>query len=376
MIDLRESRDKIDTIDRQIVKLFEDRMKVSNDVAEYKIATGKKVYDKQREDEKLAVLRGYATDEFNKHGIEELFTQIMSISRKLQYGKVANEGLELGFTEGQLHTDKQVRVAYFGEPGSYSEQAMIEVFGENIKAASSSTFQGVMELLKNHEVEYAVLPIENSSTGGIDDIYDLLVDYNHTIIGEHILKVEHALLAVDGATMDDIKTVYSHEQGLRQCKHFFDDRDVELIKCKSTSGAAKKIIEDGDRTQAAISSKRAATTYGLNILAEKINEEELNATRFIIITNQKIYLKDADIVSISFEAPHEKGTLYNMLSNVIYNSLNMTKIESRPMKGRRWEYRFFIEFEGNINMPAVKNALYGIREEATNFRLLGNMKTI
>ena len=140
----------------------------------------------------------------------------------------------------------------------------------------------------------------------------------------------------------------------------------------NTAMAAKKVKEDGDRTQAAIASAFAGEKFGLKILADKIYDNEANSTRFIIVTNQRIFRWDAKKISISFEVPHVSGSLYNILSHFIYNNLNMTKIESRPIPGRNWEYRFFVDFEGNLNDGGVKNALRGIREEANNMRILGN----
>ena len=136
--------------------------------------------------------------------------------------------------------------------------------------------------------------------------------------------------------------------------------------------AARKVKEDGDRTQAAIASEHAAKSYGLEVLERGVNHSQTNSTRFIIVTNQKIFLKDAGKVSICFEVPHESGSLYHMLSHFIYNNLNMTKIESRPLEERNWEYRFFIDFDGNLADSAVKNALRGLRDEARNMKILGN----
>ena len=140
----------------------------------------------------------------------------------------------------------------------------------------------------------------------------------------------------------------------------------------NTALAAKKVLDDQDTSQAAVCSEHAAELYGLKILARKINFESDNSTRFIIVTNQKIFLKDAGKISICFEVPHESGSLYHLLSHFIYNDLNMTKIESRPVEGRRFEYRFFVDFEGNLADPAVKNAIRGLREEALNLKILGN----
>lgn len=142
----------------------------------------------------------------------------------------------------------------------------------------------------------------------------------------------------------------------------------------NTAIAAKKILDEQDPTQAAIASEYAGELYGLTPLKRAINQNEGNATRFIIITNQKIFLKDADKISICFEVPHSSGSLYRILSQFVYNDLNMTKIESRPVEDRTWEYRFFIDFEGNLLDPAVKNAIRGLREEAKNLKILGNYK--
>ena len=141
---------------------------------------------------------------------------------------------------------------------------------------------------------------------------------------------------------------------------------------KVTPDVAKKMMEDQDTTQAAVCNEYAAELYGLDILAREINDESDNSTRFIIVTNQKVFLKNASKISICFEIPHESGSLYHLLSHFIYNDLNMTKIESRPVEGKSWEYRFFVDFEGNLADAAVKNAIRGLREEALNLKILGN----
>lgn len=378
MIDLRKSREKIDEIDQTIVQLFEERMKIAYDVADYKIKTGKQVYDRDRELQKLEALGNLASSEFNRIGIEELFIQIMSISRKLQYSLLAPSQEEHEFeVVKELHTDKTTKVAFFGEVGSYTEQAMREYFGDAVEGISVTEFKKVMEMVKKEEVAYGVLPIENSSTGGITDIYDLLFNYENTIIGEHIIKVEHVLMGVEAASMDTITTVFSHPQAIMQSRAFFANQPhMKLQPCESTSSAAKKVQENGETTIGAIGSKRAANHYGLKIMAEGINQEDCNSTRFIIISKQQIYFRDSNKVSICFEVPHESGSLYNMLSHIIYNGLNMTKIESRPISGRTWEYRFFVEFEGNLEDAGVKNALLGIQKEASNLRILGNYHTL
>lgn len=374
MIDLQESRDEIDKVDQEIVRLFEHRMKLAKDVAEYKIQTGKKVYDREREEAKLTALKALAENDFNRHGVEELFTQIMSMSRKMQYSLVNGKDTGIPFEEAEvLPVDSSTKVVWFGVEGSYTEQAFKEYFGEKVCAFNAATFKEVMEKVKDGSADYGVLPIENTSTGGIADIYDLLIDYDNSIMGEHILKVNHALLGLPQAELPDITKVYSHPQGILQCQKFLEANPrMKPVQYESTSGGAKKVFTDGDITQAAIAGKQTAEIYGLKILKDNINHECNNSTRFIIIGKNKNYRKDAKKVSICFELPHESGSLYNMLSHFIYNNLNMTKIESRPLEGKVFEYRFFVDFEGNLKDAGVRNALFGIKEEANMLKILGN----
>ena len=379
VVDLKESREKIDKIDRQIAELFEKRMTVAADVAAYKRSTGKKVFDPVREDEKIKALREMTDNEFNKTGIEDLFRQIMSISRKYQYNVLGTENdLKQVFRQvNSFDVDSDTRIVCFGEHGAYTEQAMEEVFGKNITAINKSTFKDVMETVAGGEAKFGVLPIENTSTGGITDIYDLLLDYDVTIVAEHVVKVEQALMGLPGTSIEDIKMVYSHPQGLMQCAKFLEEHPGILTKTySSTSAAAKMVAEDGNRYQAAIASSRAADIFGLDIIKEKINYESKNYTRFIIISNQKIFLSSASKISLSFEIKHQAGALYNMLSNFYYNGLNLTKIESRPIENRNWEYRFFVDIEGNLNEPEVGNALASISEFANKLVVLGNIVTI
>ena len=377
IVDLAESRKKIDEIDKQITKLFEERMEVANDVAAYKRSTGKKVYDPERENQKIQALRGLAGNEFNEIAIEDLFRQIMSISRKYQYQALGPTVNEIPFRQvDRLDVNEKTRIVYFGEKGAFTEQAMLEYFGENVTTCNKMTFKDVMEAVASSEADFGVLPIENTSTGGITDIYDLLVEYDITIVAEHVVKVEQALLGKPGANVEDIRRVYSHPQGLMQCSRFLEEHPyMEGEEYASTAGAAKKVAQEEDMTQAAIASTRAAKEFGLEVLQEAINYQSQNFTRFIIISNQKIFLGDANKISLVFELKHQTGTLYNMLANFYYNDLNMTKIESRPIEGRSWEYRFFVDVEGNLKDSGVGNALATIREFASKLQILGNFET-
>ena len=373
-MDLLELREQLDVIDAEIVELYEKRMNLCRQVAEYKIATGKKVFDRQREMEKLAKVKALTHNEFNRYGVEELFEQIMSMSRKLQYQLLAKSGSlgKLPFIGvDQLDTGK-ARVVFQGAEGAYSQAAMVEYFGNGVNSFHVDTFRDAMNAIDEGSADFAVLPIENSTAGIVNEIYDLLQEYENYIVGEQIIRIEHCLLGVPGATLEDIRTVYSHPQSLMQSSRYLENHDWRQISMQNNAFAAQKVAEEQDKTQAAIASEYAAGVYGLEILQRKVNHSGTNSTRFIIVTNQKIFRKDAKKVSICFEVPHESGSLYHMLSHFIYNNLNMTKIESRPIEDRNWEYRFFIDFEGNLADGAVKNALRGLREEARNMKILGN----
>lgn len=373
-MDLLELRARIDAIDAQIVELYEQRMDVSRQVAEYKIATGKKVFDRQREMEKLAKVKALTRDEFNRHGVAELFEQIMSISRKLQYKLLTEQGSlgKLPFIGVDELEAGKARVVFQGAEGAYSQAAMTRYFGDGVNSFHVDTFRDAMNAIDEGSADFAVLPIENSTAGIVSEIYDLLQEYENYIVGEQIISIEHCLLGVPGATLEDIRTVCSHPQSLMQSSKYLELHDWRQISMQNNAFAARKVAEDGDKTQAAIAGEHAASVYGLTVLQRRVNHSGSNSTRFIIVTNQKIFRKDAKKVSICFEVPHESGSLYHMLSHFIYNDLNMTKIESRPIEDRNWEYRFFIDFEGNLADSAVKNALRGLRDEARNMKILGN----
>ena len=376
-MDLSQIRVEIDGVDKQIVELFQKRMELSGMVAENKRGTGKKIYDRQRELEKLAALGELANSEFNRHSIEELFLQIMSISRRYQYNILGDREDYIGQTYtmvDDLTVTSETKVAYQGVPGAFSEQAMLTFFGNEIQSFHVEQFEDVIRVLESGEAEFGVLPIENSSAGFVTGIYHLLQEHDVTIVGGVDLEVSQALLGIPGASISDIQTVYSHPQALLQTKPFLEEHGWKQISLANTAVSAQKIRDDEDKTQAAVASTRAAELYGLEVLNPSINTQKNNTTRFVVISKKKIYTKDADVISISFTLPHESGTLYNTLGHFIFNNLNMTSIESEPLPERKWEYRFYITFEGNLKDQAVQNAISAIRSETADFKILGNYK--
>lgn len=375
MESLQELRGQLDEIDAQIVELYQKRMDVCNKVGEYKVAAGRKVFDKQREQEKLAAVTAGVTNEFYKKGLTELYEQLMSMSRKLQYQLLTKKGAlgRLPFIGVDKLDVEGARIVFQGTEGAYSQAAMKKYFGSDINSFHVQTFRDAMEAIEEGTADFAVLPIENSSAGAVNEVYDLLMEFENYIVGEVFLRIDHTLAGLPGTKLSDIERVYSHPQALMQSAKFLDEhRDWQQISVANTAVAAKKVLEDNDCKKAAICSASAAEFYGLEVLEEQVNHNEHNATRFIVVTNQKIFLKDASKISICFEAAHESGSLYHLLSHFIYNNLNMLKIESRPIEGRNWEYCFFVDFEGNMADGAVKNAIRGLREEARNLKILGN----
>ncbi len=379
MKSLDETRKSLDVVDNQIKALFTERLELTKDVIAYKMQTGKAVLDPVREKQKLDGLTADVENPFTRQGVKELFTQIMAIGKKLQYQILCENGKggEIPFTPISELQTKGARVVYQGVEGAYGNAAMIQFFGKEVDGYSVSTFASAMEEVAEGRADFAVLPIENSRAGAVGDVYDLLMKYDNTIVAETYLKVEHCLLGLPGASLDQIQTVYSHPQGLMQCAGFLEQhRDWQQVGQSNTAGSAKKVVSEGDPAKAAIASELAGELYGLQVLKRGISDDQNNTTRFIVVQKRKEFLQDAHKISLCIETEHVSGALYNQLSHFIFNSLNMTKIESRPIPDRAWEYRFYIDFEGNLSDPAVRNALVGLESEAGQLKILGNYNAL
>lgn len=372
--DLRETRQEIDAVDRQIVELIEKRMDLSMEVAKYKMSTGKPIYDRKRESEKLDSLAELASSEFNAKGIRELFLQIMSVSRRYQYSIIGDREYDIHKQFKQVSNlviSKDTKVVYAGVPGAFAENAMVKYFGEDIDGKHVKDFKEVANQVAEGKADYGVLPIENSTAGFVNGIYDLLDRYQLSIVGEIKLAVNQCLLGISGTDLSKVKTVFSHPQGLLQAKEYLENKDWKQVGMANTALSAKKVHDDGDMTQVAVAGERAAKLYGLCVLNPKLNVSDDNTTRFVIVSNRQEYEADSNKISISFSLPHRSGTLYNILAHFIFNNVNMTSIESIPLSGKQWEYCFFVDFEGSLQDDYVKNALKGIMAETEDFRILG-----
>ena len=374
-LDLQEIRKQIDQVDSQLAALIEQRMRLTADVAEYKMQNGKEIYDPVREKEKLASVRAMAKTPFGEIAMGEIIAQMKTIARRYQYqvlgsyGNKADGGCKL---VENLPT-AGARIVYQGVEGAYSHEAALQVFGRDADVYNVPAWDDAMKEVAEGRAAYAVLPIENSSAGAVIDNYDLLLKYDNYIVAETEVSVNHALLGLPDAELSDIKTVISHPQALMQCSEFLKEhRDWKQIQAENTAGAAKRILADGDVTQAAIASPKAGEIYGLKILKPSINHNRTNTTRFIVLGKEPVYRLDARKVSVCFETPHVSGALYNMLGHFIYNHVNMLMIQSRPILERNWEYRFFLDIEGSLSDGPVQNALLGLKSEAVFMRILGN----
>lgn len=373
--DINQIREDIKEVDYKIAELFEKRMKYTAELAEAKKEIGAPIYDKNREDEKLADITKNRSNPFIVKGLEEIFIQMMSISRKYQYHLVHQRDryIENYFTEvPELVMFPDTRVVYAGVPGSFTCMASEKFFGRDIDHYGVAQFKEVALALNNGDADYGVLPIENSSAGDVAGVYNILLENDICIVGEVFVKVDHCLLGCPGSKIEEIKTVYSHPQGLMQCAPYLEKLGAEQKSVENTAIAAEMVAKRNNPQEAAIASRRAAELYGLDILAESINFDASNETRFVILSKKRQYTKDASKISISFAVLHESGTLYNILSHFIYNDLNLSHIESVPLPDRQWEYRFYVDISGNLHDPEVRNALQGVRAEAANFRILGN----
>lgn len=381
MTELEQYRREIDAIDGELVQLFLRRMEVTGNVGRYKQERGIPVLDAGRERQVIAAKTALTDDPARKADVAALYESIMAISRRQQRTLVQEGEEDPGFAaylaalrEARLPLEHP-RVVYQGEPGAYSEEAAVGFFGPEVESVGLPWFGDVFAALDRREADYAMLPIENSSTGSIRQVYDLLGQYQYYVVGEWQVKVDHCLMALPGVGLDDIKTVYSHEQGLMQSEKFLDEhRDWRRIPTLDTAGSAKQVAETGDRTAAAICSRRAAEIYGLRILKEGVNHNDWNYTRFVVVSPKMELREGRNKISAIFRLPHQSGSLHEILTIFAVQGLNLMKLESRPIPGRSWEYLFFLEFTGDLSAPGMEGVLHELSQLSAEFRLLGNFK--
>ncbi|WP_091820001.1 prephenate dehydratase [Butyrivibrio sp. ob235] len=265
------------------------------------------------------------------------------------------------------------KVVYQGEPGAYSEMAAIDFFGKDVNSEGLVHFEDTFEALKSGAADYAVLPIENSSTGAIRQVYDLLAQYECYMVGETTVRVKHSLMVLPDAEMSDIQTVFSHEQGIFQCEQFLNEhRDWVRVPQADTAGSARMVAELGDKTKAAICSSRAAEIYGLKIIKEGINTNRTNTTRFVVVSPRMELREGRNKICISFRTEHKAGALHEALTVFRIYGLNLVRLESRPIPEQKWQYMFFAEFTGDLMMEDMNRVMEALMCTVTDIRIFGN----
>jgi chorismate mutase/prephenate dehydratase len=268
--------------------------------------------------------------------------------------------------------EQELKVAFQGERGAYSESAVHAFFGDNVEVEPCRDLTEVFERVDKQEAQFGVVPIENSLEGSVNQTYDLFLTHNLKVSGEVVIRISHCLIANPSTSLEKVKTVYSHPQALAQCRSFLERLGGELIPTYDTAGSVKMLEEKGLKDAAAVASERAAKIYGMKILARDIEDTPANYTRFFVISRDDAPNTGKDKTSIIFAATHKPGALYHALEEFEKRKINLTKIESRPTKQKPWEYNFYLDFEGHRTEKNCAEALQALAEKASFLKILGS----
>ena len=373
MNDLEKLRGKLDEVDRRLLEVLGERLQTVAEIARVKAKGLSFLRDHDRESELLKRIDGWARelglDEFRTH---EIYREIIAMSLKAQEEALLKREQVERSTRGAL------RVAFQGIEGSYSQLAARKYFAvraDGMEFVGTDTFAEALTMAESGEVGYAFLPVENTTAGSINQTYDLLRQTALAIVGEEVLHVRHRLLGLAGAEEENLRRVLTHPQALTQCSRFLASlEDVELVAFVDTAAAAKEVSASGDPRQAAIASAEAGEIYGLTVLHEAIADQEENWTRFVVISGLEIEL-DPRIpakTSLVFTTPHREGALAHCLQLLAKHSVNLTKLESRPVPRRPWEYLFYADIEGSVVSDDAAQAVAELRRECPYLRVLGS----
>ena len=352
---LEDVRVKIDEIDNQMMQLFKDRMEIIDKVADIKSQANISIVDEKRED---AIVEARTNGLSNiEKGEAALFIRSMMGASKIRqrrylYGeKIVSDSL---LPNPRKPVTQDVKVGYQGVEGAWTEVASMKAI-PNATYTPYEEWEDVFCAVKDKKINYGVLPVENSQTGAIGEVYDLLRKYGCYIVGETAVEIKHCLIGTKDATIEDIREVYSHAQGFSQCTQFLRKKGWELTVSRNTAMAAKKVSELNEKRYAAIGSKRAAEINGLKILEENISNTTLNKTRFIIIADLPEYDESADTVSVILRTAHRSGALVDALFPFVSENINLSRLESRPVADGK--YCFFTDIQGNIKDEKIIRAL-------------------
>ncbi len=373
---IEELRGEIDAIDEQLVALFTKRMDVSAKVAAYKKETGKPITDSARERELLERVSELAGEQYESQA-RTLYHSLLSISRSYQHQAMVQQNELIQQIRNAIDTTAQVFperavVACQGVEGAYSQLACEKLF-----AAPSimflNTFDGVFNAVDKGLCRYGILPLENSTAGSVNQIYDLMLKYRFHIVRSTRVHVSHVLLAKAGARLEDIREVYSHEQAIQQCSEFLQGlKNVKVHVCENTAIAAKAVAESGRSDVAAVSSSSCAALYGLEVLATALANQDNNYTRFICISKQPEIYPGAHRTSLMLIVPHKPGSLYHVMAKFHSLGINLNKLESRPIVGKDFEFMFYFDIDVPVYSENFFNLLSQLQAETEGFRYLGS----
>ena len=370
---LDDVRTEIDSIDKELVELFEKRMATVKKVADIKKEANIRVTNPEREEEIVENISNQVSPEYRTY-VKSIFTSLMDVSRSYQYTIVGqNDSIrtKLGEVSNLDDFTGSPRVLCQGVKGAYSGIAASKMF-ENGDISFCQSWNEIFEALECGEADFGVLPVENSLAGSVNEVYDLLLKHNLYICKALRLGINHCLLGRKDATIDDIVEIYSHPQAISQCKSYLDSlSDVRVIPLANTAVAAKMVADLDDNTKAAIASPECATTYGLKILDDKLHHKN-NSTRFIAISNKIFTSPNANKISLVFHLPHCTGSLYRTLGKFASLDLNLTKLESRHIEDKDFEYAFYLDFTGNVRSESIIELLCSLSSDLPAISFLGN----
>ena len=379
-MELNELRGKIDRIDDELVKLFKARMDVSAKIADYKKEQHLPIYVPAREREKLADVAEKAGPEMGNY-TRVLYSMLFELSRSYQ-GKRNNtlSPLYHKITKAIDSTPQlfpqQAMVACQGVEGAYSQIACEKIFKSPF-IMYFKNFDGVFTAIEQGLCQYVILPIENSTAGSVKKVYDLMIRHNFSIVRSFRLKVDHNLLANPGATMESIKEIYSHEQAINQCSDFLKNlTGVTIIPVENTATAAEMVASSGRTDIAALSSRSCAELYGLKSLASSVQDKDNNHTRFICISKNLEIYPGSDKTSIMMILNHRPGALYKVLARLYVLGINVTKLESRPLPDRDFEFMFYFDLETSIYSEEFVQLMCELEDLCEEFKYLGSYSEV
>lgn len=378
-MDIKELRTEIDDINTQLVELYKKRMGISAQIAEYKKENGLPIFDPIRERELLCNVSEQAGEDFEA-GVRVLFSMLMELSRSYQNRVIsAKSPLAAEMKDALENTQKlfpeKAVVACQGTEGANSQAACEKLFSlPNIMYFNN--FESIFSAVENGLCRYGILPIENSTAGSVRQVYDLMIKKNFYIVRSVRVQINHVLLAKPGVKLEDITEVVSHEQALAQCSEYIKSKNFTVTECDNTAVASKTVAASNKKNIAAIASRSCAELYGLNILDANIQNNANNYTRFICISKKLEIYPGADRTSMMMVTSHKPGSLYRVLSRFFALGVNLTKLESRPIPGRDFEFRFYFDISESVYSPALTQLICELENELEEFSYLGSYSEV